>query len=117
MQCGRRVSLGTLSLAIQILGMVGGLPLLVGSSRSWVTRLRPLLLLFLRDTTCLDIRYPFRIQRRHLQQDTARHGLGRSHELGIRIRGYQYIEEIERHLAGSREAYCYIVSGEEIIRW
>lgn len=61
--------------------------------RPWVSRL--LLLLLLRDTTYLDIRYPFRIPHPRLQENTALQDLGRLLELGIGIRGYHAIEEVD----------------------
>lgn len=89
-----------LSLAMSVLGRVSGLPLLAVVSCLGVTRLLPLIhLSFLRETTYLDIRCPFRIQRRHLLQNSACHGLDRLRELKIRIiREYHTIEEFDRHL-------------------
>lgn len=94
------------SLAMSVLGRVAGLPLPAVLPRLGVVRLPRLLhLQLLRDTTCLDIRCPFRIQRRHRLRNTARHGLGRLHELEMKIRGYLTTAEIERHSIGPREAY------------
>lgn len=106
MQCnGPRISRGimpmlgdlsTLAL-LQVLPrtMLGGLgllgpPALGPLPRPWISRL--LLLLLLRDTTCLDIRYLFRTRHQRLQGNTAPQGLDRLHELGIRIRRYHAIE-------------------------